>query len=97
MAAHTSFSFLKAKPILFIAVTGMIVDIAGPDCAQNSRAPERNWEIMSVVEPSWLFGKIWISSLLPVSDLIRSAAFRAQVLVGWDAGRSTPNLYTNSA
>jgi hypothetical protein len=48
---------LNAKPILFIAVTGMIVDIAGPDCAQNSRAPERNWEIISVVEPSWLFGK----------------------------------------
>ena len=54
-----------------------LIDAAGtsvarirPDSVKNSTPPERTWLSMSVSEPSWLFGKIWMSNRPLVSALI---------------------------
>ena len=45
-----------------IAATGIRFDEDEPDGMKMSSAPERTWLSMSVSPPSWLFGKIWIST-----------------------------------
>ena len=47
--------------MLGIAAIGTAFTIGEP-MVKMSIAPERTWLNMSVVEPSWLFGKISISS-----------------------------------
>jgi hypothetical protein len=92
MAGQISSAALKAKPMLLSPVAGIRRDSPGPDCAWNSIAPERTCEIMSVEEPSWLPGNTWTTRRPSVSFLMRSAATCIHVLVGCEAGRSTPNL-----
>src|SRR6516164_9517597 len=45
---------------------GTSVERIRPESVKNSTPPERSWLSVSVSEPSWLLGKIWISRrLLP--------------------------------
>ena len=53
---------------------------------KNSIAPERTWLSMSVSQPSWLFGKTWISTRPLVSCLMRSIASMARTLSGCVTG-----------
>ena len=63
-----------------IEAFGTSVERISGERVKNSTPPERTWLSMSVSEPSWLFGKIWISTRPLVSCLILSAAsFGAQV------------------
>ncbi|MCY1543671.1 hypothetical protein D9M68_794980 [compost metagenome] len=59
--------------------------------------PERTCASMSVSPPSWLFGKILISTRPLVSLAMRSAASCARMFSGWLSGRLLPYLYENSA
>src|SRR5437868_8711646 len=52
---------------------------------------------MSVSEPSWLFGKIWISTRPLVSCLMRSIASTARTLSGCAVGELLAYLSWNSA
>ena len=70
-----------------IEAAGTSVDRIRPDRVKNSTPPERSWLSMSVSEPSWLFGKIWISTRPLVSALIASAASLARTFSGCVAGR----------
>ena len=56
-----------------IEATGTSVARIRPDSVKNSTPPERTWLSMSVSEPSWLFGKIWMSTRPLVSALIAAA------------------------
>src|SRR5947209_12342531 len=52
---------------------------------------------MSVSEPSWLLGKIWISTRPLVSCLMRSIASTARTLSGCSVGELLAYLSWNSA
>ena len=84
------------KPRPLIDATGTSVARIRPDSVKNSIAPERNWLSMSVSEPSWLFGKIWISTRPLVSCLIRSIASTARTLSGCATGELLAYLSWNS-
>ncbi|CKV08811.1 Uncharacterised protein [Mycobacterium tuberculosis] len=58
-----------------------------PDSVKNSTPPARNWLSTSVSEPSWLFGKIWMSTWPLVSARIASAISLARVFIGCETGR----------
>jgi hypothetical protein len=62
-----------------------------------SSAPERTWLSMSVEPPSWLFGKIWMSTRPLVAARIASQASAARLLMGCVAGKSLPYFRLNSA
>jgi hypothetical protein len=66
---------------------GTRVERISPESVKNSIPPERSWLSMSVSEPSWFEGKIWISTRPPVSALIASAISRARVFMGCVSGR----------
>ena len=48
---------------------GTSVDRISGESVKNSTPPERTWLSMSVSEPSWLFGKIWMTTR-PVGFLL---------------------------
>src|SRR2546423_13278125 len=75
---------------------GTRVDRMSPDRVKNSIAPERSWLSMSVSEPSWLLGKIWISTRPLVSCLMRSIASTARTLSGCAVGELLAYLSWNS-
>jgi hypothetical protein len=52
---------------------------------------------MSVSPPSWLLGKIWISSRPFDSSLIFAAASVIRMVIGWVSGELLAYLYVNSA
>src|SRR5579871_4041806 len=85
------------KPRPLIEATFTSVARIRPDSVKNSMAPERSWLSMSVSEPSWLFGKIWISTRPLVSFLIRSTASVMRTLSGWVTGELLAYLSLNSA
>src|SRR5438270_7839621 len=85
------------KPTPLIEETGTSVERIRPDSVKNSVAPERNWLSISVSEPSWLFGKIWISTRPLVSCLMRSIASTARTLSGCAVGELLAYLSWNSA
>lgn len=66
---------------------GTSVERISGDSVKNSTPPDLTWLSMSVSEPSWLFGKIWISTRPLVSCLIRSAASFARRFIGCVTGR----------
>ena len=66
---------------------GTSVERIRPDSVKNSTAPERTWLSVSVSEPSWLDGKMLISTRPFVSDLIASAISRARIFIGCMTGR----------
>ena len=70
-----------------IEAAGTSVDRIRPDSVKNSTPPERIWLSMSVSEPSWLFGKIWMSTRPLVSALIAAAISLARMFIGWASGR----------
>jgi hypothetical protein len=53
---------LKAKPTALIAATGTSVARTSAEGVKKVDAAERTWLSMSVSPPSWLFGKILIST-----------------------------------
>ncbi|MNR61044.1 hypothetical protein D3C85_1826730 [compost metagenome] len=57
------------------------------ESVKNSTPPERTWLSMSVSEPSWLFGKIWMSTRPLVSSLIFATASLARTFIGCATGR----------
>ncbi|MNL60985.1 hypothetical protein D3C87_1848500 [compost metagenome] len=57
------------------------------ESVKNSTPPERTWLSMSVSEPSWLFGKIWMSTRPLVSSLILATASLARTFIGCATGR----------
>jgi hypothetical protein len=57
-----------------------------PEIVKNSSAPERSWLSMSVSEPSWLFGKTWMSTLPSLSLRMLAAASRMRIDSGCDSG-----------
>ena len=57
------------------------------ESVKNSTPPDLTWLSMSVSEPSWLLGKIWISTRPFVSCLILSAASFARRFIGCVTGR----------
>ena len=65
-----------------------------PDSGKMSMAPERTCDSMSVSPPSWLLGKIWISTLPPLSFFTASAASRTRMLEGWVVGMLLAHLNT---
>ena len=75
-----------------IEAAGTSVDRIRPDSVKNSTPPERSWLSMSVSEPSWLFGNIWMSKRPLVSALIAAAISRARATNGCDSGRLLANL-----
>src|SRR5215469_17296515 len=79
-----------------IEATGTRVDRISPESVKNSIAPERNWLSMSVSEPSWLLGKISISTRPLVCALMRSIASLARTLSGWVVGTLLAYLNENS-
>src|SRR3954471_6126887 len=85
------------KPTPLIDAAGTSVERISPDSVKNSIAPERNWLNMSVSEPSWLLGKIWISTRPLVSCLMRSIASTARTLSGCAVGELLAYLSSNSA
>src|SRR4051794_37575628 len=85
------------KPTPLIEETGSSVERIRPDRVKNSIAPERSWLSMSVSEPSWLLGKIWISTRPLVSCLMRSIASTARTLSGCAVGELLAYLSWNSA
>ena len=66
---------------------GTSVDRISGDSVKNSTPPERTWFSMSVSEPSWLFGKIWMTTRPLVSALIFSIASVARRFIGCETGR----------
>ena len=66
---------------------GTSVARISPDRVKNSMPPERTWLSMSVSEPSWLDGKMVISTRPSVSALTASAISRARVFMGCVIGR----------
>ena len=82
--------------MLLIDDTGTTL-ASGDPTVKMSMAPERTWLSMSVLPPSWLFGKIWMSTRPLVAARIASHASEARLLMGWAAGRSLPYLRLNSA
>ena len=66
---------------------GTSVERIRPERVKNSTAPERTWLSTSVSEPSWLLGKIWISTLPPVSSLTFATASCARWFIGCVTGR----------
>ena len=70
-----------------IDAAGTSVDRMRPESVKNSMPPERTWLSMSVSEPSWLFGKMAISTLPLVSFLTASAISRARTFIGCVNGR----------
>ena len=82
--------------MLGIADTG-IRFASGEPTVKMSSAPERTWLSMSVEPPSWLFGKIWMSTRPLVAARIASQASAARLLIGCVAGRSLPYFRLNSA
>src|SRR5256714_13527912 len=85
------------KPTPLIEATGTSVERISPESVKNSIAPERSWLSMSVSEPSWLLGKIWISTRPFVSCLMRSIASTARTLSGCAVGELLAYLSWNSA
>lgn len=81
---------MKAKPTALMAATGTSVAMTSDDGVKKVSAPLRTCESMSVSPPSWLAGKISISTLPSVSVLMRSAASWARMLSGCDSGRLLP-------
>ena len=63
------------------------VDRISGESVKNSTPPERTWLSMSVSEPSWLFGKIWMSTRPLVSSLILATASLARAFIGCATGR----------
>ena len=82
--------------MLGIADTGMRF-ASGEPTVKMSSAPERTWLSMSVEPPSWLFGKIWMSTRPLVAARIASQASAARLLIGCVAGKSLPYFRLNSA
>jgi hypothetical protein len=80
-----------------IAATGTSVAITSAEGVKNSMPPERTCASMSVSPPSWLFGKILISTRPLLSFAMRSAASCARMFSGCVTGRLLPYLYENSA
>jgi len=66
---------------------GTRVERMSGDRVKNSTPPERTWLNMSVSEPSWLDGKIWIETRPPVSSRILFTASFARMFIGWATGR----------
>ncbi len=66
---------------------GTSVERISGDSVKNSTPPERTWLSMSVSEPSWLFGKIWMTTRPLVSALIFSTASLARWFIGCVSGR----------
>ena len=56
---------------------------SGDPTVKMSSAPERTWLSISVLPPSWLFGKIWMSTRPLVAARIASHASEARLLIGW--------------
>src|SRR3954462_7914071 len=80
-----------------IEAAGTSVARIKPDSVKNSSAPERNWLSMSVSEPSWLFGNIWISTLPSLSLRMFAAASRMRIVSGCDSGELFAILNVYSA
>src|SRR3954465_10580003 len=80
-----------------IAAFGTKVERMRGERVNSWTAPERNWLRVSVSDPSWLFGKTWMSTLPPVSALIRFAASASWMCKGWVVGWLWASLYVNSA
>src|SRR6201986_2318299 len=95
-AAHTPSKFGNANARLGIADTGMRF-ASGEPTVKKSSAPERTWLSISVEPPSWLLGKIWISTRPLVAARIASQASAARLLIGCPAGRSLPYFRLKSA
>lgn len=66
---------------------GTSVERISGERVKNSMAPERSWLSMSVSPPSWLEGKILISTLPLVSALILAAISCARTFMGCVTGR----------
>ena len=82
--------------MLLIDDTGTTL-ASGDPTVKMSSAPDRTWLSMSVLPPSWLLGKIWMSTRPLVAARIASHASEARLLIGWAAGRSLPYFKLNSA
>jgi hypothetical protein len=80
-----------------IAATGTRVAITSAEGVKKVMPPLRTWLSMSVSPPSWLFGKILISTRPLVSLATRSAACWARMLSGWLSGRLLPYFSSISA
>ena len=80
-----------------MAATGTSVAMTSAEGVKNSMPPERTCASMSVSPPSWLLGKILISTRPLVSLAMRSAASCARMFSGCVSGRLLPYLYENSA
>ena len=59
---------------------------------EHATPPERIWLSMSVSEPSWLDGKIWMSTRPLVSCLMAADISRERTLIGCVSGRLLANL-----
>jgi hypothetical protein len=70
---------------------------SGDPTVKMSSAPDRTWLSISVLPPSWLLGKIWMSTRPLVAARIASHASEARLLIGCAAGRSLPYFRLNSA
>ena len=75
-----------------IAVTGRMEESTWPAGWQNSMAPLRACDRMSLSPPSWLSGKTLSSMRPPVSRAIRSPTSISRVLNGWAEGVLVPIL-----
>src|SRR5215471_2153385 len=60
-------------------------------------APEMTCEIIAVSPPSWLLGKMLMSSRPLLACRILSAAIFVRAMAGCSIGDEAPNLYVNSA
>src|SRR3990170_2426863 len=86
----------RAKAMLLMDKTGMRL-ASGDPTVKMSSAPDRTWLSMSVLPPSWLFGKIWMSTRPLVAARMASHASEARLFIGCAAGRSLPYFKLNSA
>ena len=62
--------------------SGTKVDRMRPDRLNIWIAPVRNCDSMSVSPPSWLLGKIWMSTRPPDCARMRSTASRNRTFIG---------------
>src|SRR5262245_13086311 len=94
-AAQTPSKLANAKAMLLMDETGMRL-ASGDPTVKMSSAPDRTWLNISVLPPSWLFGKIFMSTRPLVAARMASHASEARLLIGCAAGRSLPYFKLNS-
>src|SRR4051812_17140273 len=79
-----------------MAAAGTSVATMSPVWAKKSSALARSCRSMSASVPSWLAGKIWISTRPSVCSATALAASAMRVLSGWSTGMMLANLSRNS-